>query len=84
MWNYFNHDGPRTIMLKAGIIGGMEGLFEFVEVIQKEQGTAEVTIQQLSGGGRVRAEKRKVVSHEETIMELTEEFTGGIKTLESF
>ena len=59
-------------------------LFEFTEVIQKEQGTAKVTIKQLSGGGRVRAKKRKVVRHEETIMKLMEEFTRGIRTLESF
>ena len=59
-------------------------LFEFVEVLQKEQDTAEVTnIEQLSGGGRVRAKKRKVVRHEETIMKLPEEFTGGVRTLES-
>ena len=48
------------------------------------QVATEVTIEQLSGGGRVRAKKRKVVSHEETIMKLTEKFTGGIRTLESF
>ena len=50
-------------------------------MIQKEQGTAEVTIEQLSVGGRVRAKKRKAVRHEETIMKLMEEFTGGIRTL---
>ena len=59
-------------------------LFEFVEVIQKEQGTAEVTIEQLSGGGRVTAKKRKVVRYEETLKKLMEEFTGGIRTLKSF
>ena len=59
-------------------------LFEFIEVIQKEQATAEVTIEQLSEAGRVRAKKSKVVRHEEIIMKLMEEFTGGIRTLESF
>ena len=59
-------------------------LFEFIEVIQKEQVTAEVTIEQLSGAGRVRANKRKVVRHEKTIKKLTEEFTGSVRTLESF
>ena len=61
-------------------------LFEFIEVIQKEQAAAEVTIEQLSGAGRVRAKKRKVVRHEETIKKLMEEFTGavGVRTLESF
>ena len=54
-------------------------------MIQKEQGTAEVTsIEQLSGGGRVRAKKRKVTRHEETIKKLMEEFTGGIRKLASF
>ena len=56
-------------------------LFKFIEVIQKEQVTAT---EQLSGGGRVRAKKRKVVRHEETMKKLTEEFTGGVRTLESF
>ena len=59
-------------------------LFESIEVIQKEQGTAEVTIEQLSGGDRVRAKKRKVVRHEENIKKLIDEFTGGIRILESF
>ena len=44
--------------------------------LQKEQAAAEVTIEQLSGGGRVRAKKRKVVKHEETIKKLMDEFTG--------
>ena len=30
------------------------------------------------------AKKRKVVRHEETITKLMEEFTGGIKTVQSF
>ena len=32
----------------------------------------------------MRAKKRKVVRHEETIKKLTEEFTGGVRTLELF
>ena len=52
-------------------------------MIQKEQGTAEVTIEQLSGGERVTAKKMKVVRHEKTIKKLMEEFTGGIRTLRS-
>ena len=76
----------QTITLKAGIIAlknGTEGTSQslLVEVIQKEQGTTEVTIEKLSGRGRVRAKKSKVVRHEETIKKLTEEFTGGIRTL---
>ena len=43
----------------------------------KEKGGAQVTIEQLSGGGRVRVKKRKVVRHEETIKKLMDEFTGG-------
>ena len=58
-------------------------LFEFVEVLQKEQVAGEVTIGQLSGDERVRAKKRKMVRHEETITKLMEEFTGGIRKLES-
>ena len=52
-------------------------------MIQKEQAATEVTIEQLSGAGST-AKKRKVVRHEETINKLTEEFTGGVRTLESF
>ena len=59
-------------------------LFEFTEVIQKEHAATEVTIEQLSGAGRVRAKKRKVVRHEDTIKKLMEEITGGVRTLESF
>ena len=57
-----------------------EGIFEFVELIQKEQVTTEVTIEQLSGGGRVRA-KKKVVRHEKTIKKTMEAFTGGIRII---
>ena len=59
-------------------------LFEFVEVIQIEQTATEVTIEQLSGGGRATAKKRKMVRYEETLKKLMEAFTGGIRTLESF
>ena len=45
------------------------------------QVATEVTIEQLSGGGRVRAKKRKVVRHEETIKKLMEAFTGGIRII---
>ena len=58
-------------------------LLEFIEVIQKELATAEVIIEQLSGAGRVRAKKRKVVRHEETIKKLTEKFSGGVRRFES-
>ena len=68
MWNYFNHHGPRTNNHVEGWHNHLKklahpNLFEFVEVIQKEQAATEVTIEQLSGGGRVRAKKRKVVRH---------------------
>ena len=46
--------------------------------------SGEVPMEQLSGGGRVRAKRRKVVRHEETIKKLTEEFTGGIRTFIQF
>ena len=42
------------------------------------------TIEQLARAWRVRAKKRKVVRHEETIKKLTEEFTGGVRTLQLF
>ena len=91
-WNCFNHDGPctnnhiesRHNHLKKMARKAHPNLFEFIEVIQKEQATAEVTIEQLSGAGRVRAKKSNVVRHEEAIKKLMEEFTGGIRTLESF
>ena len=45
---------------------------------------AEVTIEQLSGDRRVRAKKRKVVKHEETIEKLMADYTGGVRKLKSF
>ena len=74
-WNYFNHDGPCTNNHIEGCHNSLKKmaqkahphLFEFTEVIQKEQ-----------------AEKRKVVRREETMKKLTEEFTGAVRTLESF
>ena len=35
--------------------------YEFIEIIQKEQAATEVSIQQLSGGGRIRVKRKKVV-----------------------
>ena len=57
-----------------------KAFIEFVELIQKEQVATEVTIEQLSGGGRVRA-KKKVVRHEKTIKKTMEAFTGGIRII---
>ena len=90
-WNYFNYDGPCINnhvegwhnCFKKKERKAYPSLFEFIEVIQKEQATAKVTIEQLLGGGRVRAKKRNVVIHEETIKKLMKEFTGDIRTLES-
>ena len=67
-WNYFNRDGPHTNNHVEGWHNRLKkisrkahpNLFEFIEVIQNEHAAAEVTIEQLSGAGRVRA-KRKVV-----------------------
>ena len=44
----------------------------------------EVGIDQLAGGGRRRAKRRKVVQHEEHIKRLTAEFTDGDRSLDSF
>ena len=56
-------------------IGGLAhpNLYEFIEIIQREQAATEVTIQQLEGGGRLRAKRRKVVEHEENIKRLTDD-----------
>ena len=91
-WKYFNHNGPCTNNHVEGWHNppyimewkARPNLIEFIEVIQKEQATAEVTIEHLTGAGRARAKIRKVVRHEETIKKLMEEFTGGVRRLESF
>ena len=88
-WNCFNHNGPCTNnhvegwhnRLKKMVRKAHPNLFEFIEVIQKEQAAAEVTAIRIE---RVRAKKRKVVRYEGTIKKLTEEFTGSVRTLESF
>ena len=59
-------------------------LYEFIEIIQREQAVTEVTIQQLEGGGRLRAKRRKIIQHEENIKRLTDDFVAGNRTLESF
>ena len=84
VWNHFNHDGLEGWRdhLKKMARKAHPYLFELIEVIQKEQATTEVNIEQLSGAGRVRAKKRKVARHEETMKKLTD-FKGGIKTVES-
>ena len=75
----------QTIALKTGIIAFKKWHGRHIPIsFQKEQAAAEVTIEQLSGGRRVRAKKRKVVRHEETIKKLMEELTGGTRTLKSF
>ena len=54
-------------------IGGLAhpSLYEFIEIIQREQAATEAIIQQLEEGGRLRAKRRKVVQHEENIKRLT-------------
>ena len=44
----------------------------------------EVIIQQLEGGDRLWAKRRKGVQHEETMKSLTDDFVVGNRTLESF
>ena len=58
--------------------------YEFIEIIQKEQAATLYRSLQLSGGGRIRAKRKKVVQHEETIKRLTEELTNGSRSLDSF
>ena len=51
--------------------------------MQKKHAATKVTIEQQSGGRREKANKRKVVRRMKTIKKLIEEFTGGIRTLQS-
>ena len=71
MWNYFNDDGPSTNSHVKAIH------------MQKKHAATEVTIEQQSGGRREKVKKRKVVRRMKTIKKLVEEFTGGIRTLQS-
>ena len=56
-WNYFNHDGPHTNnhvegwhnRLKKMARKAHPYLFEFLEVIQKEQAATEVSYQDTGG-----------------------------------
>ena len=59
-------------------------LYEFIEIIQREQAATQVTIQQLEEGDRLRAKRRKVVQHEENIKSLTNDIMAGNRSLESF
>ena len=91
-WNYFNHDGLLTNnhvegwhnCLKKMVWKAHPNLTGTSQSLRVHWSDPEVTIEQLSGARRVRAKKMKVVRHEETFQKLTEEFTGGVRTLESF
>ena len=50
-------------------------LYEFIEIIQREQAATEAILQQLGEGGRLWAKRRKVVQHEENIKRLTNDVT---------
>ena len=88
-WNYHCHEEPRTNnhlegwhnWLKRVARKAHPKFYEFIEIIQKEQAATEVSIQQLSGGGRIRAKRKKVVQHEETIKRLHEELTNGSRSI---
>ena len=62
-WNYHQHEGPTTNNhlvgwhnhLKSAVRKAHPNLYEFVEIVQREQAATKVTIQQLEGGGRLRA-----------------------------
>ena len=89
---YHQHKGLRTNNhlegwhnhLKRAARKAHPNLYEFIEIIQKEQAVTEVTIQQLEEEGRLRAKRRKAVQHEENIKRLTDDFVVGNRTLESF
>ena len=68
------------------LIGGLANpnLYEFIEIIQREQAATEVTIQQLEEGDRPRAKRRKGVQHEKNIKSLTNDIMAGNRSLESF
>lgn len=74
-WKYHCHDGPRTNNHLEGWHNRLKrisriahpNIFELVEILKKGQAAMEVSIEQLARGGRVRAKRRKVVGHEETI-----------------
>ena len=53
------------------------------ELVQKEQASTEVAIEQVAAGRRRRAKRRKVVQHEEQIKRLTDEFRDGDRSLDS-
>ena len=86
-WNYHQHEGPRTNNhlegwhnhLKRTVRKAHPDLYEFIEIIQREQAATEVTIQQLEGGGRLQAKRRKAVQHEENIKRLTDDFLAEIE-----
>ena len=91
-WNYFSHEGPRTNnhlegwhnRLKRVSRKAHPNLFEVVEILKKEQAATEVAIELLTGGGRIRSKRRKVVQHEDTIKRLRTEFTNGVRSLDAF
>ena len=84
-WNYHYYVGPHTNnhlegwhnCLKKISRKAHPKIFELIEILNKELAATEVSIEQLAGGGRVRA-KRKVVRHEERIT------AGGNRSLDSF
>ena len=55
-------------------------MFNFIKRLQNR--LLEVTIQQLSGGGRFRLKERNMVWHEESIKRLTEQLSSGIQSLD--
>ena len=69
---YKNDVATRNFIHKAGTLPFVPA--RFIRI-------AEVIIEQLSGDRRVRAKKRKVVKHEETIEKLMEDYTGGVSKL---
>ena len=89
--NYFASDGPRTNNHLEGWHNRVKlistrahpHLWEFIELVQKEQASTDVTIEQVAAGGRRRAKRRKVVQHEKQIKRLTDEFWDGDRCLDS-
>ena len=90
-WNYYAFDGPRTNnhlegwhnRIKLISIRAHPHLWEFIELVQKEQASTDVAIEQVAAGRRRRAKRRKVVQHEEQIKRLTDEFRDGDRSLDS-
>ena len=91
-WNYFDYTGPRTNNNVEGwhsrlskVVGKAHpNVYELVDVINREEATSKLKLQQYESGAVLPARRRKVRERERRLTTLFDRFNNGELSLDDF